>query len=69
MYALAKPTDKSEPLDVFLDKLLGVSRAESIKSDTCVFCNKPATEFRDEVSRKEFTVSGICQKCQNFYFG
>ena len=26
-------------------------------------------EFRDELSRKEFKISGMCQKCQDAFFG
>ena len=33
----------------------------------CIFCGKKILidEFRDELSYKEFTISGICQKCQD----
>jgi hypothetical protein len=37
----------------------------------CVFCSKPIDigDFRDELSLKEFHISGICQKCQDEVFG
>ncbi len=37
----------------------------------CPFCSKPINEsdFRDELSKKEFKISGICQKCQDDFFG
>jgi len=36
----------------------------------CPFCGKDMTHpsFRDEQSRKEFMISGICQRCQDDYF-
>jgi len=36
----------------------------------CPFCKKPinANDFRDELSRKEFRISGLCQKCQDEVF-
>lgn len=36
----------------------------------CPFCGKkidPA-EFRDELSRREFDISGMCQACQDDFF-
>jgi len=36
----------------------------------CPFCKKPINEeeFRDKISRNEFKVSGLCQKCQDEFF-
>ena len=36
----------------------------------CPFCNKPVNEneFKDELSRKEFEISGLCQSCQDDFF-
>ncbi len=50
-----------------LEGLFG--RTTAIVSDTCVSCNKPATEFTDAVSEREFAISGMCQKCQDETFG
>lgn len=37
----------------------------------CPLCTKRIAwdEFRDEPSRKEFRISGLCQKCQDEVFG
>lgn len=37
----------------------------------CPFCGKVVddSEFRDERSRREFKISGLCQKCQDEFFG
>lgn len=37
----------------------------------CPFCNKEVSEdeFRDELSLKEYRISGLCQKCQDEVFG
>lgn len=45
--------------------------AENIKNDLCAWCAKPMSpdEFRDALSRKEFSISGMCQKCQDKTFG
>jgi len=43
---------------------------DSIKSGKCPLCNKVINEndFKDDLSRKEFKISGICQKCQDNIF-
>lgn len=37
----------------------------------CRICNSRiiVDEFRDELSRKEFDISGMCQRCQDDTFG
>jgi hypothetical protein len=34
----------------------------------CVLCLLPATEFRDEISRREYDISILCQDCQDEVF-
>lgn len=43
---------------------------ESVKQDKCPICSKKICEsdFDDELSRKEYSISGMCQKCQNDIF-
>lgn len=45
--------------------------AKNINENLCGFppCGKPITEFRDEASRREYGISGICQNCQDSIFG
>lgn len=67
-----EPTSKSPAIDGVIRTTFKIDRVASIRSNTCVFCKKtidPDTEFRDALSRKEFTISGICQKCQDETFG
>jgi hypothetical protein len=38
----------------------------------CISCGSKLTfynDFRDELSRKEFAISRLCQKCQDSVFG
>jgi len=37
----------------------------------CPFCQRPINmaDFRDELSRREYLISGLCQKCQDDFFG
>ncbi len=70
---MTTPSEKSPDMETFLDDLgrilFGVSRTEAIEGDICIECKGPATEFRDDLSRKEFMISGMCQKCQDETFG
>ena len=40
----------------------------NIDAGLCATCGKPVGEFRDELSKKEFKISGMCQICQNSVF-
>lgn len=63
---MAEPTKKAPAIEKFLSKAF--DRTNAIKSDVCVFCGKPATEFRDELSKREYAISGLCQRCQDEIF-
>jgi len=41
-----------------------------IRNDKCPFCNDPVNEngFRDNKSKKEYSMSGLCQSCQDKIF-
>lgn len=45
--------------------------AEVASLGFCPLCEKPVTteEFKNEISKKEFQISGMCQKCQDNFFG
>lgn len=66
---LRMATEKSNnvparPVDLIFD-----GRREAIASLKCVACNGPASRFRDELSKREFQLSGLCQRCQDKVFG
>jgi hypothetical protein len=52
-------------LDNFAKKSFGKTQAEAEKEAKCMFCGKKVTGFKDALSRKEYGVSGMCQKCQD----
>jgi len=41
---------------------------ESNRIPECSYCFKKITGFRDGLSKKEFGISGLCQKCQDETF-
>jgi len=68
-----QPSKKSPEMETFIDltlhKMKGRTRTGSIHAGICAWCGKEVGEFRDEESRKEYTISGFCQKCQDETFG
>jgi len=65
-----------EVIDGFSKKAFGISQSDAEKKGSlmavCVFCKKsidPDKDFRNEISKKEFKISGICQDCQDEVFG
>ena len=53
------------PGDAFAHAMFGRDRHGSV----CVTCGGEIGEFRNEVSQREFKISGMCQKCQDSTFG
>ena len=47
-----------------------VKEVEKVESGICPICDNIVTndEFRDEISRKEYDISGMCQQCQDAVF-
>lgn len=65
---MADPSVKPPAIETLLSNVYGRSREESIRNDVCIACTQEATSFRDELSAKEFTISGLCQACQDSVF-
>jgi len=67
MTELKKPDENKPVFSIFPEKL------KAIKEGKCTGCDKPLkgvnTEFRNEVSRREYSVCGMCQACQDSIFG
>ena len=75
---MAKPSKKSKIVEGVIDLLMGGQpgdnlRSKVIKSNMCVAaplgCGGNAEAFRDEVSRREYRLTGFCQNCQDNMFG
>lgn len=43
---------------------------KSVEEGICPFCKEfiEYNEFTDKMSKKEYEISGLCQKCQNGFF-
>lgn len=64
---MATPSNKSPGMAKFLEDLAG--RTSSIEANLCVRapwgCGGEARTFRDPASLKEYSISGLCQNCQD----
>ena len=58
------PPDLSKPVfELFPEKADRVIRSQ------CVTCAEPVGDFTDALSKKEYSISGMCQTCQDKVFG
>ena len=67
-----KPTEKSDEMEKHFFQIFGVNRKASIQGRVCVSCgteNLTEESFTDELSLREFHISGLCQVCQDSVFG
>jgi len=68
-----KPSRKDPMIASAIDRnafnAFGRTRTASINNDICVMCGKAVGQFRDNLSLKEYTISGMCQVCQDGFFG
>lgn len=64
-----QPTEKSPDIDSFIETLMGKNRVDNINAGRCMYCNNIADTFRDALSAKEYSISGLCQNCQDEVFG
>ena len=62
-------TFKNSDIEAMLSKLTGVSRVAAVDEGSCVMCGGFAEDFRDELSISEYSISGMCQECQDSIFG
>ena len=66
---MADPLYKNPIIESLLTEINnGKNRRSYILNDVCIKCEGDASRFTDEVSRKEFAISGWWQHCQNEIF-
>ena len=52
-------------------KQLGFTEeVNDVENNICPFCKEPIdiSDFKDELSIKEYEISGLCQKCQDLIY-
>jgi len=66
---------RTQQMQQFLDKLsmttYGITDTEAHEQHICVSCRGTVydSQFKDELSRKEYRISALCQVCQDEVFG
>ena len=69
------PAWKAPQIDALLSEIIfnGKDRPTCIREGICITCDDAhgiiASSFRDDVSRKEYAISAMCQSCQDDVFG
>ena len=65
-----EPTQKHGDIEMSLTKMLGgKDRRSYIKAGKCVMTGEDAGPFRDELSQREYMISGLGQEAQDKIFG
>lgn len=63
---------KAPVMEATLENLVQMISGRSRKDPACVFCGSTTladADFRDEIARREFKISKLCQRCQDEVFG
>ena len=65
-----QPTQKAPEIERAITAMFGIDRREAIKAQVCPLCGSSVEldSFKDELSLKEFHISGMCQDCQDRMF-
>ena len=63
------PTEKSSVVASAISSIFGKDRRSYILAGKCIITGKDAGPFRDELSEREYQISGMGQKAQDQMFG
>lgn len=61
--------ERNPKLQEFIDGIAGRKQSDCAARGICVTCGGGITGFRNEISRREYQISGMCQECQDSVFG
>lgn len=64
--------ERTKEMQDFLDSFTESAFGTKIDGPVCVTCRSTkikSGDFRDDLSRKEFGISHMCQQCQDDVFG
>ena len=72
IYRVSKSINNMSKMEQFKEDIsmafFGRSVSLAKAGNQCVCCGKSATEFRDEISKREYQITSLCQKCQDEVF-
>lgn len=59
----------NRPVDIVFPQ---ANRVKSIEAKLCIAkpigCGEPITQFKDELSAREYKITGMCQACQDKFY-
>jgi len=58
----------NEFINTFTQQVFGTSLEDAKLEHRCVMCGALVGEFNDDLSLKEYDISGMCQNCQDDTF-
>lgn len=62
---MAQPSEKNPKIDKAITDIFGIDRKGSIVKNRCAMCGREVSEFRNRLSQIEYSISGMCQACQD----
>ena len=65
---MERSEDMQKSVDSLSESMFGLSIADARAQGICVVCKSPAVAFRNALSEKEYSISGMCQRCQDSVF-
>ena len=66
---MATPSEKNPVIEEYLTKVNGgKNRRAYILAGKCIITGEDAGPFRDEISKREYEISGMGQKAQDEFF-
>lgn len=63
-----KTPEMNRVLDGLTKSFFGRSRSDALAAGKCVTCDGDAMTFKDQLSSREYRISGLRQACQNKVF-
>jgi len=60
---------KDQAITDLMSALTGKDFLFTKATNHCMTCSEPNMEFTDQLSIKEYNISGMCQDCQDGVFG
>lgn len=60
-------SNKTPEMKAFIEAVFP-GTAKAIEEEKCPYCKKAIGHFRNDLSEREYSISGLCQKCQDSVF-
>jgi len=60
---------KDQAITDLMSALAGKDFHETKATNQCMTCSEPNMEFTNQLSIREYNISGMCQDCQDSFFG